>query len=86
MHRITALSAAAAVALSAVAVVSPANAAPYHLIRWDNTGVCQVWDQGWTVKPIRWPSDYEIVSKPVPTFTAALTVKDHLLKHGTCKF
>lgn len=85
MRRITALCAGAA-ALAMAAVVSPAQAAPYHLIHWDNTGVCQVWDQGWTMKPIRWPSNYEVVSKSVPTFTAALAVKDRLLKRGTCRF
>ena len=77
---------AAAVALSAAAVVGPVQAAPYHLLHWDNTGVCQVWDQGWTIKPIRWPSNYEVVSKSVPTFSAALAVKQKLLKRGKCRF
>lgn len=85
MRRVTALC-AAAVALSAAALVNTAQAAPYHLIRWHNTGVCQVWDEGWSMKPIRWPSDYQIVSKPVPTFSAAMAAKQGLLQRGTCKF
>jgi hypothetical protein len=77
---------AIALALSAAAMVGPVQAAPYHLLHWDNTGVCQVWDQGWTMKPIRWPSNYEVVSKSVPTFSAALAVKQKLLKSGKCRF
>ena len=86
MRRITSLCAAAILALSAAALLSPAKAAPYHLIRWDNTGYCQIWDSGLTIKPVRWPSDYEIVSKPKPTLEASLVTKDRLLKKGVCKF
>ena len=84
--RRTTLFCATAIALSMAAVAGPAQAAPYHVIHWDNTGVCQVWDDGWTMKPVQWPSKYENVSKPVPTFTAALAAKNGLLKRGTCKF
>ncbi|MGH6679395.1 MAG: hypothetical protein ACREDL_10825 [Bradyrhizobium sp.] len=85
MHRFT-LASAAVLALSAAAVVNPVQAAPYHLLHWDNTGVCQVWDEGWTIKPIRWPSNYEVVSKSVPSFSAALAAKQKLLKRGKCRF
>jgi hypothetical protein len=81
MLRLTAL-AAAGFALTAVVATSPAEAA-FHLIRWDGTGVCQVWDQSIPTKPI--PSNYRTVSKPVPTFAAALAVKDGMLKKGSCK-
>ena len=81
--RLFALCAASSLALSALAVTSPAQAAPYHLIKWSGTGICQVWDNGVPTKP--WPSDYKVVSKPVPTFTAALAVKDGMLKKGKCK-
>jgi hypothetical protein len=47
------------------------------------TGVCQVWDQSIPTNPV--PSNYKAVSKPVPTFVAALAVKDGMLKKGTCK-
>jgi hypothetical protein len=35
----------AAIALSAVAASAPAMAGPYHLIRWSDTGFCQIWDE-----------------------------------------
>ena len=82
MLRLTALAATAGLALSAVVATSPAEAA-FHLIRWEGTGVCQVWDQSIPTKPI--PSNYRTVSKPVPTFAAALAVKDGMLKKGSCK-
>ncbi|CAN7753299.1 hypothetical protein LJR220_002425 [Bradyrhizobium sp. LjRoot220] len=82
MHRLTALSAAAAIAVSAFAATSPAEAA-FHLIRWEGTGACQIWDESIPTKPI--PSNYKMVSKPVPTFAAALAMKDGMLKKGACK-
>ncbi|MCA6118508.1 hypothetical protein J6524_27065 [Bradyrhizobium sp. WSM 1738] len=81
MLRVTALAAAAGIGFTALAATSPAEAA-FHLIRWEGTGVCQVWDQSIPTKPI--PSNYKTVSKPVPTFAAALAVKDDMLKKGTC--
>ena len=82
MLRVTALSAAAAVALSAFAATAPAEAA-FTLIKWDGTGACHVWDGSIPGKPI--PSTYKTVSKPVPTFAAALAIKDGMLKRGACK-
>ena len=82
MLRLTALAATVGLALTALVATSPAEAA-FHLIRWEGTGVCQVWDQSIPTKPI--PSNYKTVSKPVPTFVAALAVKDGMLKKGTCK-
>ncbi|HLG80207.1 MAG TPA: hypothetical protein VKY22_04265 [Bradyrhizobium sp.] len=86
MRRITTLFAVSAVALSAASLLSPANAAPYHLIRWDNTGYCEIWDTGLAIKPVRWLSDYEVVSKRKATIEASLATKDRLLKRGVCKF
>jgi hypothetical protein len=80
MLRLTALSAAAGIAFAATA---PAEAA-FHLIRWEGTGVCQIWDQSIPGKPI--PSTYKTVSKPVATFGDALAMKDGMLKKGSCKF
>ena len=82
MLRLTALAATAGLVLIALAATSPAEAV-FHLIRWEGTGVCQVWDQSIPTKPV--PSNYKSVSKPVPTFAAALAVKDGMLKKGTCK-
>jgi hypothetical protein len=82
MRHVTALCAAAAIAVSGLAVPSSAQAA-FHLIKWSGTGVCQVWDESVPTKPF--PSDYRVVSKPVATFDAALTVKSGLMKKGVCK-
>jgi len=82
MLRLTALAATAGLALTAIVATSPAEAA-FNLIRWDGTGVCQVWDQSIPTKPV--PSNYKTVSKPLPTFAAALAVKDGMLKKGSCK-
>ena len=83
MRRLTALSAAACIAVAATAVVSPAQAG-YYLVRWDNTGVCQVWNDTLTFKPVRWPSDYKVVSKPVPTFAAAFAAKETMRQQHRC--
>jgi hypothetical protein len=83
MRRATALCAAAGIAVSALAVASPAQAG-YYLIRWDNTGVCQVWSESLQYKPWRWPSDYKVVSKPVETFTTAMAMKETLRQQGHC--
>jgi hypothetical protein len=76
MLRLTALAATSGLALTALAATSPAEAA-FHLIRWEGTGVCQVWDQSIPTKPV--PSNYKTVSKPFPTFSAALAMKDGML-------
>jgi hypothetical protein len=82
MRRIYALCAAACLGLTALAAASPAEAA-FHLIRWEGTGICQIWDTSVPTKPF--PSSYTMVSKPVPTFVAALAVKDGMMKKGACK-
>jgi hypothetical protein len=61
-------------AVSAFAIASPAQAAnDYYLIRWDNTGACQVWNEGLTL-PIKWPSNYKVMSQPISTLNDALTL------------
>jgi hypothetical protein len=82
MRRISALCAAAALGLTALAATSPAEAA-FNLIRWEGTGVCQIWDQSIPTQPF--PSNYRTVSKPVASFGDALAVKDGMLKKGACK-
>jgi hypothetical protein len=83
MRRISTLCAAAGLALVALAATSPAKA-DYHLIRWHDTGFCQVWDE--TIPTTPWPSNYIVVSHPLPTFLDALDVKDHMLHEGACSF
>ena len=83
MRRVTALCAAAGIAAASLAVVTPAQAG-YYVIRWDNTGICQIWSDEMTSKPLRWPSDYKVVSKPLPTFTAAAAVQEQMRQQRHC--
>ena len=83
MRRVTALCAATAITVSALAVSAPAQAG-YYVIRWDNTGVCQIWNDNLNAKLVRWPSDYKVVSRPVPTFTGAVAVQEKLRAIHRC--
>ena len=74
MRRVTALCAAAGIAASALVVAAPAQAG-YYVIRWENTGICQIWNEDLKYKPLEWPSHYKVVSKPVPTFTDANVIQ-----------
>jgi len=83
MRRVSALCAAAGIAVSALAV-APAQAG-YYVIRWDNTGICQVWNEDLKYKPFQWgASTYKVVSKPVPTFTAASDLQIKLRSERRC--
>jgi hypothetical protein len=88
MRRVTALCAAAVFAVSALAVPSLASARSlktgYYVLRWDNTGICQIWSDEMTSTPTRWPSDYKVVSKRVPTFTAAAMIQEKMRGQRTC--
>jgi hypothetical protein len=83
MRRVTALAIAAGIALSTSAVARPAPAG-YYVIRWDNTGVCQIWNDNLNARLVRWPSDYKVVSRPVPTFTGAVAVQEKLRAVHRC--
>ena len=72
----------AAATLSALAASAPAKANPFHLIRWSDTGFCQIWDEGIPTQP--WPGNYAVVSMTVPTFLDALSVKNDMLATGAC--
>lgn len=83
MRRISVLCAAAGLAVTAFVAASPAEAS-YHLIRWQDTGFCQIWDQSIPTTP--WPANFSIVSEELPTFDAAFSYKTGLLNNGTCSF
>jgi hypothetical protein len=83
MRRVFALCAASSLALSALVLTSPAQAAPFHLIKWSGNDLCQIWDNGVPTKPM--PANFKPVSKPVKTFDAALAMKAGLMKKGVCK-
>jgi len=84
MRRISLLPAAAAMAITAFVAASPAQAA-YHLIRWQDSGFCQIWDESIPTTP--WPGNYIVLpGTQVPTFGDALVFKDGLLRSRTCAF
>ncbi|SFP29774.1 hypothetical protein SAMN05216330_106314 [Bradyrhizobium sp. Ghvi] len=83
MRRISMLCAAAGLAAAAFVAASPAEAG-YHLIRWHDSGVCQIWDESIPTTP--WPAGYHRASTSVPTFLDALALKDHALKAGHCSW
>ena len=83
MRRITALAAAAAILASSAAFARPMPQG-YYVIRWDNTGVCQIWNTELAEKPVRFLSDYKVVSKPVPTFTGAAAIQENMRVTRRC--
>jgi hypothetical protein len=82
MHHIRTLAAAAFVAATAFAAATPADAAPFHVIRYSDTGFCQIWDNGFTTTP--WPTHYTVMTHRQPTYERAVAVKDHLLHKRYC--
>jgi hypothetical protein len=83
MHRSLMLCAAALVTAGFL-TASPAQAAPYQIIKWPATNFCQIWDFGLPTRPI--PPTYHIVSPPLPTFGAALSMKEKLWHTGVCPY
>ena len=83
MRRTFAICAAALIGLTALAATSPAQAS-FQLIRWSDTGFCQIWDESIPTTPF--PSNYTAVSLSLPTFVDALLFKDNLLRSGGCSF
>jgi hypothetical protein len=63
-------------------VPAPADAAPYRVIRWNVTHLCQIWDFGLPTRP--WPGDYTIVSKRHATFGAAFAAEQRLVERRRC--
>ena len=83
MRRITTLSAVAGIA-TILGVAAPAQAAGYYVIRWENTGICQIWNEELKYKPMEWPSHYKVVSKPVATFTDATAIQLKMRDQRRC--
>jgi hypothetical protein len=86
MRRVTALCAAAAVLASTAAIARPMahEQSGYYVIRWDDTGVCQIWNTNLTQKPWQLFSQYKVVSKTVPTFAAAATIQEDMRMSRHC--
>ena len=83
MRRVLALFAATGIAASAFTVPAFAQAG-YYVIRWDNTGICQIWNEDLRYKPTQWPSTYKVVSKPLSTFAAANDVQLKMRAERRC--
>ena len=89
MRRVTAFCAAVCLVVSsAAAIARPMHQAHqesgYYVIRWDNTGICQIWNTELKEQPVRFLSDYKVVSKPVPTFTAAADIQEQMRQARHC--
>jgi hypothetical protein len=90
MRRVTAF--CAAVTIAATTLVSGAAFAKhmrapdngYYVIRWNNTGVCTIWNTDLQEKPWHFFSDYAVVSKPVPTFTEAAGIQENMRQSRHC--
>jgi len=83
----------AALASSPPPLASPCQRSPppappkpsFHLIRWQDSGFCQIWDQ--SIPTVPYPGNYTVViNSEVPTFGDALVLRDGLLHNGTCSF
>src|ERR1700733_6169215 len=82
----------AAVTIAATTLVSGAAFAKhmrapengYYVIRWNNPGVCTIWNPDLQEKPWHFFSDYTVVSKPVPTFTEAAGIQENMRQSRHC--
>jgi hypothetical protein len=78
VHHIRTIAAAAIVAATAFAAAGPAQAAPFHVIKYADTGYCQIWDNGFAITP--WPTHYTVMTHRQPTYERAVAVKGYLLR------
>ena len=81
MRRLSLLCAAAGLTVTALAATSPAQAA-FSIIRYDNSGFCQVWDDTMKLPP---PAGVKMVSKkPMATLPEALAAKNAMVAAKAC--
>jgi hypothetical protein len=88
MRRVTALCVAVGIAVSALAAPAmAARRAPeagYYVIRWNDTGVCQIWNTDLRYRPVQFFSKYKVVSSLVPTFAAAAETQRQMRAARSC--
>jgi hypothetical protein len=88
MRRVTALCVAVGIAVSALAAPAmAARRAPeagYYVIRWNDTGVCQIWNTDLRYRPVQFFSKYKVVSALVPTFAAATDIQMKMRVARSC--
>jgi hypothetical protein len=80
-RRLILCAAAAGFAATSLFTATPADAA-YRIIKWDATRVCQIWNFTIGNRPI--PANYRVVSGPIGSYGAALSVKNRLWRSGRC--
>src|SRR5262249_61636883 len=78
-HRSLILSAAVGLIAVGFFATGPAQAA-YRVIQWRASHICQIYNFGWGGRPI--PPDYRVLTRPLPSFGAALRAKDRLWRAG----
>jgi hypothetical protein len=83
MRRAVTLAAAVGIAAATLVVAAPAQAS-YYVIRWENTGICQIWNDELQYKPVEWPAHYKVVSKLVPTFNDAVNIQLRMREQRSC--
>ena len=72
-------------AVGAFFVRTPAQAADYRVIQYNDTKICQVVDMAGLFKPIR--TNYTVLTKKsIPTFDAAMKARADVSKKAKCTF
>lgn len=72
-------------AVGAFFVLTPAQAADYRVIQYNDTKICQVVDMAGLFKPIR--TNYTVLTKKsIPTFDAAMKARADVSKKAKCTF
>ncbi|HET7804998.1 MAG TPA: hypothetical protein VFL53_12195 [Pseudolabrys sp.] len=70
-------------AVGAFFVLTPAQAADYRVIQWNDTKICQVVDMAGFFKPIS--SNYTVLTKKsLPTFAAAMKARADVGAKAKC--
>jgi hypothetical protein len=70
-------------AVGAFLVLTPAQAADYRVIQYNDTRICQIYDMTWQIKPFT--SNYKVLTKKsLPTFAAAVDTKTKIAKQANC--
>ena len=81
MRRTLILCAAAGLVAATTFATSPAEAS-FRVIKWNITNICQIYDFGVGGPPV--PSNYRVLTGPLPSYGAALRAKDRLWHRGQC--
>jgi hypothetical protein len=81
MRQSLALCTAVGLVTAGLFAASPAEAS-FRVIQWNATHICQIYDFGVGGAPV--PSNYRVMTGPLPSFGAALNAKNRLWHRGKC--